>query len=241
LLARSGLGSASGQLGRNLFVHPSVVAAAEFEEQIDQARSIPQGYAFGGFEDEGVRFAGVFAPLDLAASMLTLVGRDLVELLERFDRLAGFGAMIEDLGTGRVVPGPRARPIVTYWTSADVVARMQRALTVLARVYFAAGARRVLPLVRGREVSRTLGDVDRFERARLSARDFDITAYHPGGTARLGRDPKTSVVSIDHEVHGVRGVYVVDASVFPTSPGVNPQVTIMALATRAAARIAERM
>jgi choline dehydrogenase-like flavoprotein len=54
----------------------------------------------------------------------------------------------------------------------------------------------------------------------------------------MGRDPATSVVGPDHQVHDVEGLYVVDGAAVPTSLGVNPQVTIMALATRAAEKIA---
>jgi len=60
------------------------------------------------------------------------------------------------------------------------------------------------------------------------------------GTCRMGRHPDTSVVGPFGETHAVRGLFVVDASVFPSSVGVNPQVTIMAFATRAAFHMVER-
>jgi choline dehydrogenase-like flavoprotein len=83
--------------------------------------------------------------------------------------------------------------------------------------------------------------VARLRQATLKARDFEITAYHPLGTARMGRDPASSVVGMDHQVHDTAGVYVADGSVVPTSPAVNPQVTIMAMATRAAEEIAKKV
>jgi choline dehydrogenase-like flavoprotein len=58
------------------------------------------------------------------------------------------------------------------------------------------------------------------------------------GTARMGVDPQSSVVSADHELHDVPGLYVVDGAAVPSALGVNPQITIMALATRAAEKIA---
>jgi choline dehydrogenase-like flavoprotein len=61
------------------------------------------------------------------------------------------------------------------------------------------------------------------------------------GTCKMGRDPATSVVDGDHASHDVPGLYVVDASTVPGPLGVNPQLTIMAMATRAAARIADRI
>ena len=59
-------------------------------------------------------------------------------------------------------------------------------------------------------------------------------AFHPLGTARAGADPAASVVDADLRVHGVAGLHVADGSAVPSSLGVNPQITIMALATRLA-------
>jgi choline dehydrogenase-like flavoprotein len=57
----------------------------------------------------------------------------------------------------------------------------------------------------------------------------------------MGRDPKTSVVDTGHETHDLRGLFIADGSTVPGPPGVNPQLTIMAMATRAAEKIAERI
>ena len=107
----------------------------------------------------------------------------------------------------------------------------------LAQIFFAAGARRVHFPVAGFD---RLGadDLPAFRRARIKPWDLDISAYHPLGTARIGRDPASSVLDADHQVHDVPGLYVVDGSAVPTALGVNPQITIMAMATRAAEKIA---
>jgi len=63
------------------------------------------------------------------------------------------------------------------------------------------------------------------------------TGFHPMGTCRMGSDPATSVVGPYGEVHGVRNLFLADASVFPSCVRVNPQVTIMAFATRTARHI----
>jgi choline dehydrogenase-like flavoprotein len=61
------------------------------------------------------------------------------------------------------------------------------------------------------------------------------------GSCRIGTDPATSAVDPDHETHQVRNLFVADASVFPTASGVNPMLSIMGLAHRAAGRIARRV
>lgn len=239
LLEASGAGTSSGQLGRNLSIHPALAVMALFDEKLDGGNAIPQGYAIEQFHDEGLLFEGAFAPLDLAAVSFTMIGPRFVEVLESYDRLACFGVMIEDVSRGRVRRGPGGRPLVTYSLEEHDVARLKRAVEILTRVYLAAGAKTVFPLVHGFDELTSDGDVERFRRAKVHARDFEISAYHPLGTARMGRDPATSVVGPDHQVHDTPGLYVADGSVVPSSPAVNPQVTIMALATRAAEKIAE--
>jgi hypothetical protein len=244
LLEENGIGTRSGQLGRNLSLHPAAGVGALFDEAIRGWDAIPQGYAIYEFVDEGLLFEGAFMPPDLGAASLPFFGKRLVEVIERYDRFACFGFMIEDHSRGRVRPGPAAlggRPIITYVVGDEDVAKLKRGVEILARCYFAAGAKAVFPMVAGFDELRSESDLARFRAAKLSARDFELTAYHPLGTCRMGVDPKTSVIGPDHEVHGCDGLYVTDGAAVPSSLGVNPQVTIMALATRAADRIASRL
>jgi hypothetical protein len=241
LLEKNGVGTASGELGRNLSIHPAVFSMALYDEVIDGSHSIPQGYSIEEFHDEGLLFEGVFAPLDLGAASFTMFGPKLISVLEQYNHLAGFGFMIEDTSRGRVRPGPGGRPLVTYWMNRHDVARMKRGVEILARVFFAGGARSVLSLVHGFDELRSLDDVERFRRAKVTARDFEISAYHPLGTARMGANPKKSVVGPDFQVHDSPGVYIADGSVVPSSPAVNPQLTIMAMATRAAESIGDEL
>ena len=118
------------------------------------------------------------------------------------------------------------------------IAALVRATRASARIFFAAGARRVHAPISGFEVIESPDDLAKLRRARIRPWDLDLSAYHPLGTARMGADPATSVIGPDHQVHDTPGLYVVDGAAVPTSLGVNPQLTIMALATRAAEKIA---
>jgi hypothetical protein len=240
LLEKNGLARASGQLGRNLSIHPCAGLLAAFDERIAGWDGIPQGYGIEDLVDDGILFEGSTLPLEMTMSIAPHWGRDLIDLAERFDRIASFGFQIEDDSRG-AVRSVRGEPWITYSVNDSDLHKIKRGVATLARLFFAAGASRVHAPVAGFETLRSPADVDRFTQASLRARDFDLTAYHPLGTARMGRDPRTSVVDTDHQVHGVPGLYVVDGSVLPSSLGVNPQVTIMAVATRAAERIAARL
>src|SRR5690606_10299351 len=117
------------------------------------------------------------------------------------------------------------------------VAHIKRGVDVLAQIFFAAGARRVHTPINGHDVLESEGDLVALRRASVRAWDLDLSAYHPLGTARMGRDPASSVIDGNHQLHDCAGLYVVDGAAVPSALGVNPQVTIMALATRAAEKI----
>jgi choline dehydrogenase-like flavoprotein len=89
-------------------------------------------------------------------------------------------------------------------------------------------------------VLRSVAQAEALEHLPLRASDFELMAFHPMGTARMGSDPLRSAVDPAGRLHGVSGVYVADASLFPSSSRLNPQLTIMALATRIARGMVEQ-
>ncbi|HEU4978430.1 MAG TPA: GMC family oxidoreductase [Solirubrobacteraceae bacterium] len=235
LLRRSGLGGASGQLGRNLSLHPASAARARFDEVVDQWRGVPQSYYVDELAGDGIMLEGIAGPPDQAAMSTPLSGAAHREWMLDARRTASFGVMVCDSARGSVreMPTRPARPLVRYDLHAEDARRFQRGFALLADIWWAAGAREIAVPLAGVPVLRD-GDSSPLTRARVRPRDVAAMAFHPLGTARAGADPATSVVGPDLALHGVEGVYVADGSVVPAPPGVNPQVTIMALATRLA-------
>jgi choline dehydrogenase-like flavoprotein len=228
LLARSGLGRASGELGRNLALHPASGAFALMDEVVDMARGVPQSFYVDEFSGEGIMFEGVAGPPSYVAMALPLSGRRHAAAMARYRNLAMFGLMVSDgsRGSVRAIGG---RPVIRYDLLEQDVARFRTGLARMEELFRAAGAREVyLPLPRGVTP----------ERAR--ARDLKLMAFHPLGTARADARPDHGVVDGDLRLHGVEGVHVADGSVVPSSLGVNPQLTIMALATRLAFQLLGR-
>ncbi len=240
LLARSGA-VRSPMLGRNLSIHPATKVMALFDEVIDMSRGIPQGYAIDSFAEEGIVFEGASTPLDVTALAVPWVGARFMELMEAYPRLATFGFMVKDTSRGAVRAGPRGMPLITYDLNEEDARKMKRAIAILCEVYLAAGAKRVMPFLAGMDEVRTQADVDRLRATPLRPSQIEVTAFHPLGTCRIGSDPRTSVLGPDHEAHEVERLYVADGSAVPTSLGVNPQMTIMAMALRAAEIIDARL
>jgi choline dehydrogenase-like flavoprotein len=243
LLLEQGLCNGSGQVGRNLSVHPSCGFSALFDEDIRGYDHIPQGYCCDQFTREGILLSAAQPALNVAALLFPFTGRRLMATLDEVDRMASFALLIRDaVGSGRVwgrdVGGV---PAITYNVSSEDVHRMHRAMIHAGEMCLAAGAKKLYPVTLSNPILNGEGDLDAFRRSKPEPGNFVWVSYHPLGTSKMGTDARTSVVGIDHQTHDVAGLYIVDGSSVPSAPGVNPQLTIMAMATRAAEGIADRL
>jgi choline dehydrogenase-like flavoprotein len=225
LLSRSGLENRSGQLGKNLSLHPATAVFARMDEVVDMAKGVPQSFYVDEFAGEGIIFEGVAGPPAYAAMALPLTGTRHEQAMADYRQLAQFGVMVSDSSRGSV-HSVAGKPLIRYdLTDADLN-RFRTGLARMRELFQAAGAREVyLPLPEGVNP----------EQARL--RDLKLMAFHPLGTARADARPTHGVVDGELAAHGTRGLYVADGSVVPSSLGVNPQMTIMALATRLAFKL----
>jgi choline dehydrogenase-like flavoprotein len=241
LLLKQGLGNTSGEVGKNLSVHPSSGISALFDEDIRGHQYIPQGYGCDEFLREGTLIMSAQPDKNIAGVLFPFAGRRLIEALEKLDRIASFALMLSDgARNGRVWRDVSGFPAITYNVPREDATRMHQAMIRAGEMALAAGAKRLYPTTLTMQVVDEGPDFERFRKARLGPSDIVWTSYHPLGTCKMGHDPRTSVVGIDHQVHDVPGLFVVDGSTVPGPPGVNPQITIMAMATRAAERIAAR-
>ncbi len=241
VLEPHGVGRRSGQLGKNLSIHPATKVAALFDEPVLGHEGVPQGAFIHDMAEEGILFEGVSMPPDFTAVGLPFYGPKLVELMDRYENLATFGLMVEDDSRGEVHRGLDGRPLMLYRLGRGEVERLRKGIEVLSRIFLRAGATLVMPPIGTLPEVRSEADLERMRGLRLVQEDIELAGFHPLGTCRLGLDPRQSVLDPDLESWEVENLFVADGSVFPSSLGVNPQLTIMAFATRAAGRIHERL
>lgn len=236
LLRTSGLGGGCGQLGRNLTIHPASAARALYDEPVDPWKGVPQSVYVDELAADGIMLEGIAGPPDQAAMSTPRTGAEHRDLMLAARRTGSFGVMVSDSAHGSVrrVAG---RMLVRYDLHPADAERFRRGFELLARIFFAAGARAVVVPIEGIPTLRD-GDVTPLASAHVRPRQIGAMAFHPLGTARAGADPAAAVVDGDLQLHGTPGVYVADGSVVPSSLGVNPQITIMALAARLARRLA---
>ena len=158
-----------------------------------------------------------------------------------YDRIASTGVHLSDRSSGRVGLARDGSLRVTYRLTRDDAERLVFGIARAAELFYAAGAREVYPQIAGiPTIARRPGSPTSRPRRRR-ARRLRLEAFHPMGTARMDADPAAGVVGTDGAVHGAEALYVADGSLLPSSIGVNPMMTIIAMASRVARQLAERL
>jgi choline dehydrogenase-like flavoprotein len=237
LLARSGVRSASGLLGRNLTLHPNAKVIAFFDEEVLGWQGVHQAYQVREFIDDGILLTAVNIAPSLVALGLPSHGRELGEVMASYNHMITAGCLIEDTGSGRIRTVPGLGPQVFYQLTDRDAERIVRGIALSAELMFAAGARRVLLPFDGAPEVRDPVELKAILAGPVPKRSIELFTVHLMGTARMSTDPRRGVVDNFGAVHGMRGLFVSDASLLPTPIGVNPMETIMALVMRNAQQL----
>jgi choline dehydrogenase-like flavoprotein len=248
LLQRSAL--AGDRVGDYLRLHPTTAVLGVYDDVIHADTGIPLSVMCDEFVATGPNGYGFWIecpPLQpsLAAVAIPGFGRDAAEWLQLFPRLGAFICLVRDgadrgHSSGSVRVTPDGRPRISYALNTPDAATLRRSMTAAAELHFAAGATEVRTLHRHPIIARQTRDLAPISDRPLAPHDLFLTSAHVNGTCRMTNDRRTGGCSPDGERWGAPGVFVVDGSLLPTAPGVNPQLTIMALADVVAARIAAR-
>lgn len=240
MLLRSGL--RAPLIGKRFQAHPATSVLGLFDEPIDMWRGVTQGFETLAFWHEKMKFETASVPLEILAARLPGFGAELMDLLASSRHIAQWGVEVRASAQGQVHAGPFGdAPFIRYDLSDDDVRLVKLGISRLCQMMFAAGAREVMPGVHGLPARiRSLDEVARIEALPNDPRLFHCITGHVFGTAAMGPTPANSVVDLDGQSHELRGLYVLDASNFPSNIGVNPQHSIAAVSWLLAERLAER-
>lgn len=245
LLLRSGIGGPA--VGKHLRLHPAFLVLGLYDEPIEGWRGQVQSALSDHWADleDGCGFlveATNVMPGLLSGALPWVDGAQHKRLMTQLRWLAPFITVARDHGSGEVVLDDLGRALMRWELDDDVDHRLAvRAHRELVRLHEAAGASAIITAHR-EELRWDRGEdfdafLSRVEGASYAPNDVACFTAHQMGSCRMGSDPQTSVADGRGELHDVKGVWIGDASAFPTAPGVNPMVTIMSLAHRTAAAI----
>jgi choline dehydrogenase-like flavoprotein len=240
LMLRSGLRSPSGQLGRNLRIHPACWVGARFPEEVRGWDGVMQSYAVTEWEDRGILLEATFTPLAFGAQWLPGTGIEHAERVLAYDRVGSTGVHLSDRSAGRVGLARDGSLRITYGLTDDDAARLVFGIARAAELFYAAGATEVYPQIGGVPTipKARVADLEASPPPRGALR---LEAFHPMGTARMDSNPGLGVVGTDGAVHGADALYVADGSLLPSSIGVNPMMTIIAMASHVARHLGARL
>ncbi|OBI10948.1 oxidoreductase [Mycobacterium sp. E2327] len=228
LLRRSGFG-VHPRLGRNLALHPAMMLAGRFDDDVVAWHGVLQSAAVHEFhESHGVLIEATSTPPGMGSMVYPGYGAELLGWLDRAPQVATLGAMVADRGVGSV-SSVRGETLVRYNLTRTDAAKLMVAIEAMGRLLFTAGAVEVLTGLPGAPTAASLPAL-RDALARSDARSLHLAAFHPTGTAAAGADAQLCPVDESGRLRGVDGVWVADASILPSCPEVNPQLSIMALA-----------
>ena len=240
-LRRQRIGNSSGQLGRNVSIHPANGVTALMDEVVDGWKCIPQGYLVDQFEEEGIVIEGAFAPMDATAVLHPMIGPEFQAMMESYRNLAVSGFLVKDDSRGTVRAGMAGEAMLVYNLLPSDCRRIVKAHSILTRIYLAAGARTVWVPIHGWKPIGSIDDlVDNLERE-VGPTDLELSAFHPLGSCHMGGDRSQHVCNPDGELYDLRNLFVCDGSVIPPALGVNPMLTISAVAARTADYVHERI
>jgi choline dehydrogenase-like flavoprotein len=149
--------------------------------------------------------------------------------MRRYPHLGALTAMIHDRTAGRVRPDGDLGLSIEYWPDESDRRELLVGLWACARLLFAAGARRVIIPGHPPKIYENPGDIGAIKSMDLRQGDMDISAVHPMASVPMGDNPKAAAVDSEGRHHHMGGLWVADGSLFPSSIGVPPQLSIYAL------------
>ena len=245
LWLKSRLPNTNQRVGKNLHLHPAAFVGGIFNETIDGHLGIPQSYYIDQFldlrrtPDSGYLLMPAFGSQMIVAASLPGFGEDHRAFMERYRHIAALLVLLHDRTTGRVSVNYTGSPNIAYRLHRSDRRVLVDGIINAARLLFAAGATEILMPYTQHFPIKTEDDLEIIRQRGIVPNDLMLASSHPQGTLRMGENPNRSVVNLSGESHAVKGLFVADASLFPTSVGIPPMLTIAALATHVARRITE--
>lgn len=228
LLLRSGV---TESVGKTLLVHPMLKVAARFPYETQAAtQPIPllQINLENGVSIGGAHFSLGHLAMHLSENWPALAGR-----IVDANRMALFHVSVKGTGLGSIAPaligtGTRLRYNLSDWDHE----RLCEATKVLIALLLRSGADEVYPAINGLPVIRHESEISRLSPSTVAKRALSLTTVHAFSSCPIGEHRRHTAADSFGKVWGFENLYVNDASMLPSSPGVNPQGSVMALARR---------
>ena len=247
LLKRSGLGN--DWVGRNLKIHPTAMILGRFDYKVDMWHGPPQSMVINAGHNQdnsGYGFWLEAAPLrpTLTAASMPLYGKVAIEQLKDYRNFHSGISLVRDGADGETngsVDWSWGKRKIEYAMTPTDGRNMLRGLKMLAEVQAAAGARELLFPFLDMKAPVPVNPGTKFDwilKKSVEANTFTVFSAHPHGSIQAASTPERGAIAPNFELYGHKNIFVIDASWIPTGLSVNPQITTMSSALRAARKLA---
>lgn len=238
---------ATDRAGKGLALHPAPFILGDFDFEIRANQGIPISYTlheFGvtnGVEDGGFLIQAVYLPPLQFSMALPVTGGQFKDLMRRYNHFAMAGVETRDHSNGVITLTDLGFPRVSYSFGEKELETMSEGVSIIAKMWFRLGATRVITSHLNKSELKNENEIPELVNAiKTDPKNFLVGSAHPQGGNRMGSNPDNCVVDSNCKVYGFKNLFICDASVFPTAVGVNPQLSVMALATIISNRIEKR-
>jgi choline dehydrogenase-like flavoprotein len=236
LLQRSNLGGA--RAGKGLSFNVGAPLTADFKEKLNSFDGLQITHGYRPTGEDQLILESWFNPVGTQALLMPGWFSDHFHNMRRYTHLSCIGVVVGSQSNATIRPGFRGKGMKLDYEPAEADLKLMiKGTKLAARIHFASGALRVMPMTFRSTSYTSLEQVDELDEIVRDNTDIGLHTSHPQGGNAVSRDSAKGVVDERFRVHGIENVYVCDASVFPSSVTVNPQLTVMAIADYASAGI----
>jgi choline dehydrogenase-like flavoprotein len=236
-------------LGRELKVHPASRVIGMFEksdeegvivELSDYLKGVPQACRIP-LHDKNICIEGIKLPPSLFSVSVPGFAEEMSDYLKRYRTSVAVGFRIIDEARGNIIREVFGYPIIRYFFEGVDKFRFLSATKLAAQILFEAGAKEVLIPIYGMERIKNPDELKEISVETIDASKFEVSGYHSLGTCRMAFTSDLGVVDSVGRVYGESGLFITDASIFPDTPLVSPQLTTMAFSSICADYLLENM
>ncbi|MDG1727494.1 MAG: GMC family oxidoreductase [Emcibacteraceae bacterium] len=229
LLMRSGYKKG---VGKGFKLHPTIRILAQFDQRINAHNSRHPLYAITEFSPN-LRLGGSVFSLPTYGMFLTEDWQNRSYMMPSYTNMGMYYAMVRGSGVGSVASVPFSKhALVRYQLSEEDWSNIEIGLHNLSLALFENGARKIQPSIYGMKAWNSIDDMRNAIKLGLPRKKINLMSIHLFSSIGMGEDKKLNAANSYGKFHGVKNLYIADASLIPESPGVNPQATVMAFALR---------
>jgi choline dehydrogenase-like flavoprotein len=251
ILLRSNVPDPHGRIGKRTFLHPTTLTMGIYEEAIDPFYGAPQSIYSDHFQWQSVSSGPVGFKLEVpplqpafAAGFYSAAGEELTNSMNQLDHTQCMIALMRDgfheqSQGGAVEINDKGQPALDYPINEYLLEGVRRAWNVMLEMQFATGAKSARPAHKQATHYRS------WKEAKAAVAELEVAPHkatigsaHVMGGCPMGDDPERSVADAAGKFHQLENLYIMDGSLFPTSVGANPQLSIYGLVYKLSSNLA---